>query len=280
MPVVLGWKQRGRNKADSFYLLLMISYCIWLIIFSILYFSDAFVRPLSASVRTVFSIFRMTITIAVVLLYSILAGELAGRGSSGRYKYLVFIAPAVYSVLLFPVLLKSSVFFAGLVTFLFYFYMGGISACIFYIFKKHKKTQRNFVWFIRLMLIYNLAGLLLVILPLQNISLNCAMVLSVLPRAAFCLAWGILELVYFILREFKKEREGAVLIHSVFADDFKITAREQDVISCILTGLSNRQTAAKLFISEKTVETHIYSVYRKCNVKNKIELLNLISNHC
>jgi len=56
---------------------------------------------------------------------------------------------------------------------------------------------------------------------------------------------------------------------------FRITRREQDVVRGILEGRSNAEIAAAFFISEKTVETHVYNVYQKTGVKSRVQLLNL-----
>ena len=56
---------------------------------------------------------------------------------------------------------------------------------------------------------------------------------------------------------------------------FRITRREQDVVRGILDGRSNAEIAEAFFISEKTVETHVYNIYQKTGVKSRIQLLNL-----
>jgi DNA-binding CsgD family transcriptional regulator len=67
---------------------------------------------------------------------------------------------------------------------------------------------------------------------------------------------------------------GDRIAREIFAR-FRITRREQDVVRGILEGRSNAEIAAAFFISEKTVETHIYNVYQKTGVKSRIQLLNL-----
>ncbi|MFP4365095.1 MAG: helix-turn-helix domain-containing protein [Spirochaetia bacterium] len=59
-----------------------------------------------------------------------------------------------------------------------------------------------------------------------------------------------------------------------FADNFNLTPREQEVIHEILTGKSNKKIAEKLYISETTVKTHISKIFKKCNVKNRVQLIN------
>jgi DNA-binding CsgD family transcriptional regulator len=61
-----------------------------------------------------------------------------------------------------------------------------------------------------------------------------------------------------------------------FTGEYGITSREGEIIVLLLDGGSNREIGEKLFISYKTVENHIYSIYQKTGVKNRIELFNLI----
>ncbi|MCI7354383.1 MAG: two-component system response regulator NarL [[Actinobacillus] rossii] len=49
-----------------------------------------------------------------------------------------------------------------------------------------------------------------------------------------------------------------------------LTDREMDVLQLIATGLSNKQIAGKLFISEETVKVHIRNLLRKLNVHSRV----------
>lgn len=53
-----------------------------------------------------------------------------------------------------------------------------------------------------------------------------------------------------------------------------ITRREREIIRGILEGKSNKEIVDELIISERTVETHVYNIYRKLGVKNRIQLMN------
>ena len=48
-----------------------------------------------------------------------------------------------------------------------------------------------------------------------------------------------------------------------------LTSREVDVLAELATGKSNRAIAAALFISEKTVATHVSSILRKLQVSSR-----------
>lgn len=57
---------------------------------------------------------------------------------------------------------------------------------------------------------------------------------------------------------------------------FGITRRERDIVRGILQGRSNAEIAAALFISERTVETHVTNIYQKTGVRSRVQLLNLL----
>lgn len=48
-----------------------------------------------------------------------------------------------------------------------------------------------------------------------------------------------------------------------------LTAREVEVLECVAVGASNREVAAKLFISEKTVGRHLANIYLKLGVGSR-----------
>jgi DNA-binding NarL/FixJ family response regulator len=48
-----------------------------------------------------------------------------------------------------------------------------------------------------------------------------------------------------------------------------LSRRQSDVLQLLTQGLSNRQIAEKLFVGEETVKTHLCSVYRKLDVRDR-----------
>ena len=54
----------------------------------------------------------------------------------------------------------------------------------------------------------------------------------------------------------------------------ELTIRENEVIAFLAKGLLNKEIAEILNITVRTVDTHLYSIYKKLQVKNRIEALN------
>ena len=52
----------------------------------------------------------------------------------------------------------------------------------------------------------------------------------------------------------------------------RLSAREQEVMRLIARGYSYKEVASELFISIKTVETHVSSVLRKLQLSNRYQL--------
>ncbi len=65
----------------------------------------------------------------------------------------------------------------------------------------------------------------------------------------------------------------------VIAGEYGITPRELLVIEYILSGISNREIAEQLEVSERTVKAHITSIYMKLHVENKIQLYTLLQDY-
>ena len=55
-----------------------------------------------------------------------------------------------------------------------------------------------------------------------------------------------------------------------------LTVREQEVLQLILSGRSNREIAAALFISESTVKTHVRNIFSKYDVSSRAELISTL----
>ena len=57
-----------------------------------------------------------------------------------------------------------------------------------------------------------------------------------------------------------------------------LTSRELDIIREISLGSSNKEIAERLYISDRTVNTHKTNIYKKLSVKNSVEMLVRVKN--
>ena len=64
-------------------------------------------------------------------------------------------------------------------------------------------------------------------------------------------------------------RSGARLIREPVSGVEALTPSEVRVAELAAEGLTNREVAQSLFVSEKTVETHLGRVYRKLDIKSR-----------
>lgn len=71
----------------------------------------------------------------------------------------------------------------------------------------------------------------------------------------------------------KKEAKMELLL-----DKFGVSAREREILQLVLKGKSNKEIEDALYISLNTVKSHIYSIYKKVNVQNRLELINVFQS--
>lgn len=84
--------------------------------------------------------------------------------------------------------------------------------------------------------------------------------------------------IFFALRFLNQPSfvsKGSLSEH--FRNRFGTTSREAEIIQLAVSGMSNSDIADKLFISVRTVESHLYNIFQKTGVKNRVQLINLIA---
>jgi DNA-binding CsgD family transcriptional regulator len=63
-----------------------------------------------------------------------------------------------------------------------------------------------------------------------------------------------------------------------FFQKHDLTEREKDVLLLLLKGKSYKMMEGELFVSMQTVKNYVSRIYKKLNVRNRVELMNLIRN--
>ena len=83
----------------------------------------------------------------------------------------------------------------------------------------------------------------------------------------------------FVAREILKQISiptisGTVEQNRPAADQETLTQREQEILSLVAQGLSNREIAEQLCVSRYTVESHIKHIYRKLSVSKRTKAVS------
>ncbi|MEG0919653.1 MAG: helix-turn-helix transcriptional regulator [Anaerovoracaceae bacterium] len=109
----------------------------------------------------------------------------------------------------------------------------------------------------------------------------------------FWLITNFNTLVYVYKYEFKKKYEddgatrsgleqpvitAAAAVESL-GQEFMLTQREMDIAKLIYEGHSNLEISGKLYISESTVKTHIYNIFRKLEINSRGGLIRLVQEN-
>jgi len=59
----------------------------------------------------------------------------------------------------------------------------------------------------------------------------------------------------------------------------KLSGREREILIEITSGASNQEIANALFVSQHTVKTHIYNIYKKINVTSRLQAMLWAAKH-
>lgn len=65
---------------------------------------------------------------------------------------------------------------------------------------------------------------------------------------------------------------GARMLKDVLIKE-GLSNREAEVAELVTQGLSNKEVANRLFVTEKTVKFHLTNIYKKMNVKSRAQLI-------
>jgi PAS domain S-box-containing protein len=71
------------------------------------------------------------------------------------------------------------------------------------------------------------------------------------------------------------ERDGR---EALPLSSFGLTKRQLEVARCVVNGMSNKQIAHALGSSEASVKVHVFNIYRKLGVRNRVELLTFVQD--
>ena len=80
--------------------------------------------------------------------------------------------------------------------------------------------------------------------------------------------------IYSVIR---KPEVDSFFTYENKCNDFNLSPGEKEVLRYILEGLLLKEIAYKLHLSIHTIRKHIRKIYKKCEVQNRVELMNLFN---
>lgn len=63
-----------------------------------------------------------------------------------------------------------------------------------------------------------------------------------------------------------------------FCDRYSLTSRQRDIIELIMEGYSNKDISESLHITEGTVKTHIYNIFKKTDITSRNQVIVRVFN--
>lgn len=96
---------------------------------------------------------------------------------------------------------------------------------------------------------------------------------QLLAKCIQCVAngqiWANSRELHFVLEALAQPR----LAHAVNLKDGLLSARETDVVMCVAEGLSNREIAQRLKLTEHTVKNYLFRIFDKLGVSSRVEVV-------
>lgn len=113
--------------------------------------------------------------------------------------------------------------------------------------------------------------LLMTILFLSELPIDIIkrLKLDLITPLLLCSLW-----LYIDLKE-SNSKDEEMLTEEIITK-YKLTAREVEVTTKLIEGLSYQDIADELFLSKATIKTYINRVYKKADVSSKVELIHLL----
>lgn len=125
-------------------------------------------------------------------------------------------------------------------------------------------------------LIWNENGIELTIIVTSSVF-SSRMVYVLLVLTAGAAFWFFARRNCGMKRNKKSEESYANM--PALRDRFKLTKREMEIVALVLEGKTNKEIEGELYISLKTVKTHLYNIYRKFNVQSRLRLMNTVKDY-
>ena len=256
------------------------SYASWLLFGTYAYVQALFFPQAGDNLVMVFAYVRLAASFLVLAAGSWFYLGVAVQPWQPRAHLVTAAAAVVIGISMVAVLAFGVVWAGAAATALFNAYFCGLSGFALRRVARGRDARRRlapFLWFS--LVAYGVLTVMSVVLPLVPPGAFSGIPVNVLATGVFTIMWGAVTLGiamrWIAVRSAGTEGE----VPQAFLTDFGISPRERDIVDAARSGATSKEIGERLFISQRTVEAHLNNVYRKCDVTNRVELLNLLSRY-
>jgi len=268
----LAWLRclRRQSREGRLYLAYVLLFVLWFLALTFFYFLDSFTDGSGGSQFLVISLMRLVLSVGIAYVTPLFLVSLVWKSEQPLPWRRTLIFPlltlAMFLLLsLWPTMAGALVFSAV--------FNSLIGVGSFWVLRslegERRREFRSFLWLNGpAFLLFGSTWLLRFFWePLGTLDF------SLMVSGLFMVAWSLNDILVF-LKLWGQEPEAPT--PELFFERYAISPREREIIQLLALGKSHKEIAAALFISPRTAESHVYRIFRKCAVNNRVELLNLL----
>jgi DNA-binding NarL/FixJ family response regulator len=85
--------------------------------------------------------------------------------------------------------------------------------------------------------------------------------------------------IYMNRKSLHSNKKPSEVINHKKIDELEISKREYEVLQHMSLGLSNKEIANTLFVSESTIKTHVSNILCKLDAKRRTQAIKIAKNH-
>jgi DNA-binding CsgD family transcriptional regulator len=256
------------------------AYALWLLFGTWVYFQEVFLADPIPSVEIAFAYVRVAVSFVVLYAGSKFALRLAVDPWQPRVNRIIAAATLIVAVLVTAFLGFGVRWASPAVTIFFNFYLAAVSFLALRESRRRSDARQRMVPFLLFSVAaYVSIGIIAVVLTVFPTESYPGIPLNVLTSGLFTALWGLTVIIIAARWLTGPVVSAENRVPEPFFGDFGISPREREIVEALRSGSTSREIGEKLFISQRTVETHLNNVYRKCRVGNRVELVNLINRY-
>jgi DNA-binding CsgD family transcriptional regulator len=260
------------------YLVYSMSYGFWALFAGWVFFQQVYLSAPVPAMTAVFAYVRAGVPVVIAWFGPMFLLRIDGSFPEHRLRLYVGIAVLALVALMAPIILFSLSMLAYLVSLSFNIVFAALS---WRAYVRVRRTTNSSARPLLPILAYSAIGYtVLTLIALGWTRLLPAEVLiyaNVLAGGGFVFVWAVLAIAVF--GRWIGGRAAASSVPESFLSDHRISRREAEILRVLILGRTAGQIGEALFISQRTVEAHLRNIYRKCGVRNRVELMAKIAGY-